>query len=184
MMMQILEAGGLGVLTDGIRQPDPDNPRGYYEFEPVKKTRQDDSWLDGAAGKAVKMVYKLLYDLPRDRRYRAILMQRDLGEVLASQGKMLGWLGNQDESVTDEEMAGLFRRELDRFAASIAEQGNFAVLCVEYQDVIRDPRHEGERIDSSLGGTLDTGAMATVVDPSLYRNRAYPEAHAGPGARQ
>ena len=29
MMMQILEAGGLGVLTDGNRQPDTDNPRGY-----------------------------------------------------------------------------------------------------------------------------------------------------------
>ena len=41
MMMQMIEAGGIPVLTDHQRTRDEDNPKGYYEFEPVKKTRDD-----------------------------------------------------------------------------------------------------------------------------------------------
>ena len=55
MMMQMLAAGGMPVLTDGERDPDPDNPRGYFEFAPVKRTAQDARWLAGARGKAVKV---------------------------------------------------------------------------------------------------------------------------------
>ena len=36
MMMKMLEAGGMELLTDGIRTADEDNPQGYYEFERVK----------------------------------------------------------------------------------------------------------------------------------------------------
>src|SRR5262245_54628326 len=36
MAMSMLEAGGLEVITDGVRQPDENNPRGYYEYERVK----------------------------------------------------------------------------------------------------------------------------------------------------
>lgn len=39
LMMQALEAGGILVLTDNIRKSNEDNPKGYYEFEPVKKTK-------------------------------------------------------------------------------------------------------------------------------------------------
>ena len=54
MMMQAIEAGGLPVLCDHIRSEDDDNPRGYYEFEPVKKTKTDPSWVPGARGMVVK----------------------------------------------------------------------------------------------------------------------------------
>lgn len=64
MMMKMLEAGGVPPLCDGERTADSDNPNGYYEFEPVKNTKNDPSWLKQAPGKAVKMVYSLLYDLP------------------------------------------------------------------------------------------------------------------------
>ena len=37
MMMQMLEAGGMPIVTDHVRKPDDDNLRGYYEFEKVKQ---------------------------------------------------------------------------------------------------------------------------------------------------
>lgn len=37
MMMKMLEAGGLSLVTDHRRTADDDNPKGYYEFERVKK---------------------------------------------------------------------------------------------------------------------------------------------------
>ena len=48
-------AGGVAALTDGIRLADTDNPRGYYEFERVKKIKTDQAWLAEARGKVVKM---------------------------------------------------------------------------------------------------------------------------------
>ena len=68
MMMQILEAGGIPILTDNIRKFDEDNPKGYYEFEPVKKTKNDPSWVPKAKGKAIKIIYRLIQDLPDELR--------------------------------------------------------------------------------------------------------------------
>ncbi len=56
MMMKMLDAGDMPLLTDEIRKADVDNPRGYYEYEKVKKLEDDNSWLDIAQGKTVKIV--------------------------------------------------------------------------------------------------------------------------------
>ena len=75
LMMQMLENGGVAVVTDGIRSADPDNPRGYYEFEQVKTIKRDASWLPAMGGKAFKMVSQLLYDLPPSETYRIVFME-------------------------------------------------------------------------------------------------------------
>ena len=171
MMMQSIEAGGIEALTDNIREADVDNPKGYYEYEPVKKTKEDPSWLDGARGKVVKMVYKLLYDLPQDRQYRVVFMRRDFDEVLASQAKMLERLGEKGGGVGDEKMKALFASQLKEFEEWIAGRECFAVLDVDYRDMIESPVEQVRRINEFLGGDLDTDAMVAVVDPSLYRNK-------------
>src|ERR1700756_1062270 len=85
LMMQMLEKGGVSVVIDHVRTPDTDNPKGYHEFEKVKKIKQDASWLPETRGKAFKMVSQLLYDLPPGERYTIIFMERDFEEMLASQ---------------------------------------------------------------------------------------------------
>ena len=60
MAMKMLEAGGLDVVTDGVRQADESNPRGYLELEAVKALDKDGStaWLKDARGKAVKIGHR------------------------------------------------------------------------------------------------------------------------------
>ena len=170
MMMQMLEAGGLEPLTDGIRKANEHNPRGYYEFEPVKKTAQDPSWVKMACGKAVNMVYTLLYDLPPGSKYLVISMRRDLREVVASQNAMLDSAG-ENGKLGDERIAGLFSSELRKFDEWLSRQRRFSVLCVDYKDVIQDPLSQSKRVNAFLGGYLNTAAMAAAVKLSLYRNR-------------
>ncbi len=170
MMMRMLEMGGLAVLTDQIRTPDDDNPNGYYEFEAVKQTKEDDAWLAGSEGKAVKMVYRLLYDLPADRTYRVLFMRRKLDEVLASQKVMLERHGAAD-SVSEAQMSALFRSELDSFYKWVGQQSHIELIDVDYNRMQQDPRGEATRVNAFLGGTLDVDAMVDVVDQSLYRNR-------------
>jgi hypothetical protein len=46
------------------------------------------------------------------------------------------------------------------------------VLYVHYSDVLADPGGQAERLNRFLDGVLDAEAMAQVVDPDLYRQRA------------
>ncbi|HXV75690.1 MAG TPA: hypothetical protein VD788_05165, partial [Candidatus Polarisedimenticolaceae bacterium] len=91
MMMNMLTAAELEVVSDRVRVADEDNPKGYFEDERVKDLERnpDRAWLRDCRGKVVKIVSFLLKDLPDDNRYKVIFMRRDLGEVIASQNKML-----------------------------------------------------------------------------------------------
>lgn len=171
MMMKMLEAGGVPPLCDGQRTADSDNPNGYYEFEPVKQTKADASWLNDAPGKAVKMVYSLLYDLPTDRRYDVIFMRRDLNEILASQNQMLQNM-QITSGVDDERMARLFQLEISKFLKWLETANHINCMEVGYNDVAAGDSSPIQQINAHLGGNLNTQAMSSVVDPSLYRNRA------------
>lgn len=171
MMMKMLEAGGVPPLCDGLRAADSDNPNGYYEFEAVKRTKEDSSWLAEAPGRAVKMVYKLLYDLPENGRYEVIFMRRDLKEILASQQQMLQNKGIAT-GVSDRRMALLFEHEIARFQDWLATAPHIFSVEVPYNDIASGSHEPIQAINDHLGGRLDTAAMAAVVDPGLYRNRA------------
>jgi hypothetical protein len=172
LMMQMLASGGVDVVTDHIRTADTDNPRGYYEFEQVKRIKQDASWLPEARGKAVKMVSQLLYDLPPSERYRILFMERDWDEMLISQEKMLERLGKS--AVPREEMKRSFIRHLERLHEWLGRQGNMDVRRVRYNDLVERPEKLAERVSEFLGGGTDVQRMAQAVDPSLYRNRKVP----------
>jgi len=172
MMMRMLEAGGLELVTDGIRKADDDNPRGYYEYERVKKIEEDSSWVPDCRGKAVKMVSMLLYHLPKEFHYKVIFMRRKMPEVLASQRRMLEHRGEQGAKVGDEEMAKLFEKHLKQIGEWLAQQPNIEVLYVNYNDVVQDPKQHAPIVNEFLGGTLDTEKMVQVVERQLYRQRA------------
>ncbi len=169
LMMQLLDAGGIEIVTDHVRTADTDNPRGYYEFERVKKVKQDPSWLPQTRGKAVKMVSQLLYDLPPSERYRIVFMERDLGEVLDSQEKMLRRLGR--ESAPRDEMTRAYALHLERLHCWLTKQANMAVLRVGYGAIVAEPEREATRVKEFLGGRLDVAAAVEAIDPELYRNR-------------
>ena len=170
MMMHMLEAGGLPVLTDNVRQADDDNPKGYYEFERVKAIQHDTSWLPDAAGRVVKMISALLRHLPPEYRYRIIFMRRDMSEILASQRQMLMRRG---EPTTDEDakMAALFDKHLREVDTWITRQSNIRILYVSYHDVLDTPARQAALVNEVLGGGLNVGAMIDVVDQALHRQR-------------
>lgn len=171
MMMRMLDEGGLTAITDNIRKADADNPKGYYEFEPVKKTKEDPSWVNGAEGKVVKMVYRLLYDLPAGRQYRVIMMRRNLDEVIKSQEVMLERSGKAGGKLSDDKLKKMFADELAKVEAWMDERGGFKYVEIDYNDMLKNPVPLAARINQFLDGGLDEAKMAAVVDPSLYRQR-------------
>jgi len=172
MTMQMLEAGGMEILSDGIREADESNPVGYYELERVKELdgSSDASWLADAKGKAVKIISYLLQRLPETLNYKILLMHRDLDEIIASQNKMLALRGEPQES-TNERMRELFEGHLWKAKRLLSRRSCFEALDVSYRSVIDNPREQAGRMNRFLGRGLDVEKMAAVVDERLYRNR-------------
>lgn len=173
LMMQMLQAGGVPPLTDELRTPDESNPRGYFEYEAVKQVRTDSSWLATARGRAVKIIHILLSELPNDGsiNFRVILMERAIGEVLASQRQMLARQGKSAAALSDDQLGRIYLGQLEKAEKFLTGSPAFQVLKVAHRELLGDPAPVAERINQFLGGDLDLAAMVAVVDPALYRER-------------
>jgi hypothetical protein len=173
MLMQMLHAGGIPVLSDAVRPPDASNPRGYYEFERVKRLYKevDKSWLAEGEGKAIKIISFFLASLPDIYTYQVIFMQRALREILASQNRMLDDLAQKRGKTTEDHLLESYEGHLVSVRSFLASRPWFATLRVNYRDVLTQPVGEAVRIARFLGRELDTFRMARAVEARLYRNR-------------
>jgi hypothetical protein len=194
MMMQMLGAAGLDLATDGVRVADASNPRGYFELEAVKRIHEDDSFLKDCVGRVVKIVAPLLPLLPDEYDYQIILMERDLDQVLASQGRMLARLGGGDRSsknadgavavTRDEALRSAFRGQLEKVRGWLESSERVESLLVPHASVIEAPVDAAIKVAEFIAATgfrqdVEDGsdgalswkieAMAGVVDPSLHR---------------
>ena len=171
MMMRMLDAGGIPALTDHVRAADPSNPNGYYEYEPIKKTKEDPSWLPAAIGMAVKMVHVLLLDLPLSYAYRVLFMRRDIEEVVESQNRMLERLGKNSNDLPTSRLSSIYQSQTDDVMRYLRRHADhFRLLEVDYNALIREPVVQVEQVSQYLDG-LDAAKMVAVVDRNLYRTR-------------
>ena len=170
--MRMLSAGGMPVLSDGTRPADAGNPIGYFEYDPVRATGRDDSWVDDAPGKAVKVIHVLLPRLPPRHHYQVLFARRDMCEVLASQQAVLDRLGRRGARIAPAQLAETFSAQVGLVLRWVTEQPHIDLLNVDYRNVITDPFNQARRMNEFLGGHLDEAAMAAAVDPSLYHRRA------------
>ena len=179
--MQLLEAAGLAVLSDGQRPADEDNPRGYYELAAVKRMPQDMRFLASAVGRAIKVVAPLVPLLPDDYDYRLLIVDRDIEEVLASQRRMLLRAGRSAEAeVSDERLSAALkraRRDVDRWVDS---RRNVEAISLSHRRLLEAPHEACRELARFLARThaveqdvrdACAARMSAVVDPALHRNR-------------
>lgn len=178
MMMQMLVAGGMTPLTDGNREADPSNPNGYFEYDHAMRLASDTAWVTQAKGKVVKIVAQLLPKLPdiidgKPAQYRVVLMDRNLAEVVASQRTMLDRQGRTGADLDPVKLAEVFASQLQAVHLMLAQR-KIPWLQVRHAETISNPDRVAKELHRMFGGWLDTNAITTVVDPSLYRERAKP----------
>jgi hypothetical protein len=173
MMMKMLEAGGVPVWVDGIRVPDTQNPRGYFELEQVKDLDKatGKEWVREGRGRAVKVISSLLEHLPVTNNYRVVFMHRDLGEVLVSQRKMLVERGEEGGSAPDDALRRYYETHLRKVNYLLTHNPAFKALDVTYGEALKDAESVARRVNSFVGGQLNVSAMVAVVERELYRNR-------------
>ena len=171
MMMRMLEAGGVNLVVDNVRDADDDNPKGYYEDERIKNLKEDNSWLKNLDDKAVKIISLLLYHLPKTKEYKIIFMLRDMKEILLAQKRMLQRQNDKTNDIDDEILSDKFNDHLKKIKKWIKQQDHIECLYVDYHDVIKQPLKNAERVRHFLNKDLNVALMAQAVDEKLYRNR-------------
>ena len=66
----------------------------------------------------------------------------------------------------------MFRAHLAETERWLEQAPHCTWMRVDYNALLAEPAPRAAAVDAFLGGGLDIAAMAGVVDPSLYRNRA------------
>jgi tetratricopeptide (TPR) repeat protein len=177
MLMQMLRAGGISVLTDLRREADEDNPKGYFEFEAVKKIfvakEGAENWIADSKGKAVKIVAPLVCSIPAGPQYRVILIERSYDEILASQAKMIERRGESmhDSPERRDRLKREYARIIDQTKAVLSGRPDVEMLSLRYGEVVQNPDAAARQIGLFAGGGLDVRQMVAAVEPSLHRNR-------------
>jgi hypothetical protein len=175
MLMKMLEAGGMEIVTDGVRTADNDNPKGYYELEKVKDLDKglDKEWLKEFRGRVIKIIAYFLKSLPDDNKYKVVFINRNIEEVMVSQNKMLANRNKPvlEDTAAEKSMLRNFESHLWKIKNIVLKKPWFEVLYINHIDVLTSPREEARKINCFLGGRLNEEKMARAVDPNLYRNR-------------
>lgn len=174
MLMQMLHKGGMEIFTDGKREADDNNKKGYYEHEAVKGLAKKKRFLAQVGNKAVKIISHLLHHLPHVYNYKIVFMDRDIEEVMNSQHKMLGRLGKErgENKENSTKLLEPFRKSRENAIKWCKSQNkNVEILLVPYKEAINNPLEQAKVINEFLGGGLDELKMASVVDASLYREK-------------
>jgi len=166
LMMQMLASTGINSLTDNKRTADISNPKGYFEYEPVKALQKDNSWLGKAKGKSLKVVAPLLKFLDPAYRYKVIFMQRDLNEVIKSQQIMTG----KDPNTLPVRLLNSYEKQLKQIRIWDQKEPGVEILYVDYKEVIKNPDDSLNSITKFINYNLDAKKMKQVIDPKLYRN--------------
>ncbi len=176
LMMQLLAAGGLPAMTDEERVADVDNPRGYFEWEAIKRIAKEPELLDDPAveGKAIKCVSMLLTKMPEFHHYKVIFMTRPIEEVIESQEKMTSRLGTKGAELDREHLERGMTAHRDEVRKWLTNNANAESLEIDYPALIADPSSViAQLVEFLEPERLPTPEkMPAAVDPSLYRRKS------------
>ena len=176
LMMQILDAGGVDIFTDGVRPADVHNQLGYFEHEFVKQMPEDNGWLHDVGDRAVKIVSHWIKFLPQDLTdVRVIMMTRDMDELYHSQQTMRVKLGYEVEPKAEwMPVWGYHIQTALQFLRLRREYDGWRVLLVPYLSYAKQPGAVVEAVEELIGDlypSLDTKAMKRCWRPNLHRSR-------------
>lgn len=166
LMMQLLEKAGLSIHADHQRKEDNNNPQGYYELEAVKGIVKNNSFLQDASGKAVKIVAPLPIYIDLSLEYRFIFMIRDLDEVLQSQEIMV----QKNQEAEREKFKKIYQGHIEKTKAFLTIN-SIPFIVIDYNNMMNQAQEELNSLLKFL--TLHTSIenLLPVINSSLYRNR-------------
>lgn len=166
LMMQIMEAAGINNFTDNVRIADQSNPKGYAEYEAVKSLMKSNEFMKEAKGKSLKIVTPLIPFIDTNLKYKVIVMNRAIEEVLDSQQVMLG----KEKGATSPLLKTAFEKQI---ATSFVffEKNSIPFIEVNHKELIENPEVEIKKLVEFLDIDVPIENLINCIDSNLYRQR-------------
>ncbi|MGJ8697526.1 MAG: alkaline phosphatase family protein [Verrucomicrobiaceae bacterium] len=172
LMMQMLRAAGMEIMHDGRRTADEDNPEGYWEWEDIKSLKKNPRLIEKADRKVIKVISALLPQLPPRHQYRIIFMKRPVGEVVASQWKMLERSGQNPRS-EKQHLIQTQKTHVEHTLAHLRQRPDVQLIEIDYPTMVSDPNAQLDSLRDFLGDSVpDPDHLATAIRPELHRNQS------------
>ncbi|MBL6875240.1 MAG: alkaline phosphatase family protein [Chitinophagales bacterium] len=169
MMMQMLEAGGMEVFTDNVREANRDNPNGYYEHQNVKRLASDNRIIYEAKDKVVKVISSLIRFLPGNMKYKIVFMKRPIKDVAQSQDIMRQNLAPGEKTNTVFEIDKLLDNSYKMAIDHADNSENIEYIEVSYHEVLSNPTSSINELKGFFERALLAEEMASKIDDSLHR---------------
>lgn len=166
LMMQLLEKAGLSILADQHRKEDSNNPQGYYELEAVKSIVKNNSFLQDATNKALKIVAPLPIYIDLSLDYRFIFLIRDLDEVLQSQEIMV----QKSQEAEREKFKKIYQGHIEKTKAFLTTN-SIPFILIDYNKLMDQAAKELTRLLEFLSLPIAIEELLPSINSSLYRNR-------------
>ena len=169
MMMQILKAAEVPIFFDEKRQPDENNPKGYFELDGgkiINSLIEKKFDMNICLGKFIKITAYGLSFLPKGY-YKIVYMERNLEEVLDSMEKMAK-IADDERDLTRQS----FRKLNEKMKNELQNRDDVDVLFVNYNEMLLNPIENVKSLMKFLNLKDDSfDNMLSVVDKDLYRQR-------------
>ena len=148
LVMQMLNATGFPIYTDGKRSADDANIHGYFEHESVKDLKTDNNWIFGLNHCAIKVVSPFLKYLPYNKFYKVIYVTRPASDVVESEDRMLDSYGVTPSSGKGKRI----KQTKDHVNNVLCEMRywNIRMMIINYNDIRQQPLHAAKRICSFI----------------------------------
>ena len=158
MMLNALEKGGVEILRtvqgSGSKKGDAS------AFEEIIRLKKDDKRIQEARNKATMVYLQHLSNLPGFFEYKVIFIDRDVHDIMATQGKMKEKV--KAGALPVKALLQL-QEQLDKFNSWIVSQPNVRTLTVAHAELAEHPTEYAEVIAEFLGRDLEVEKMAEAL---------------------
>lgn len=166
LLMQIVAKAGVENFTDGNRVADINNPKGYAEFDGVKGLMKSNAFLKNVVGKSIKVVSPLIPFIDKGLKYKCIIVNRDISEVLRSQQVMLG---KSVDGIPDA-LKMAFQKQADN-AKQFLTNNNISFITIEHKELFANPISQLAAIKEFTNSEVSIEELSSCIDSKLYRQR-------------
>ncbi len=162
LLVEMLQAGGISVFVDQSEKTEEDffkrslNGNSYEYLARFPKT------IRKAKGKVLKLYSMYLYNLPPEKDFRVLYINRDLQDIVDA-GHALSLKNPQAKYLRLTQKAYLLGAHRQRVKDWMAKREGIEFLNLHYDNLVTDPFLQSLKIRNFLDRELDIEAMSEIA---------------------
>ncbi len=158
----MLQAGGMSVFLDQPEDPEDDFFKRLLDGNSLEYLARFPKLVRKAKGKVVKLYSMYLYNLPPEKAFRVLYLNRDLQDIVDA-GHALSLENPHAMYLRLTQKAYLLGAHRQRVKDWMAEHEGIEFLNLHYANIITDPFLQSLKIRNFLDRELDIEAMSGIV---------------------